>query len=201
MLGAVAAILPGCISYEKYYKVEQERDAAVEANLMLAEEVVFAESELAQLQREQDEIAIELEALIIAGTVRMQMLESGLQLTLSEEVLFSTASATINEEGKKVLTGLSTELQDFPYQIIVIGHADNRPIATERYPSNWNLAADRAANVVNVLEAGGLPSNQLGALSLGDSAPVGDNETEEGRKENRRIEIRVRPVTSAEVGR
>jgi len=200
-LAAAMTVLSGCVSYEKYYALQQRCEATEAANVMLAEEVVLAEEELAQMNREQEEIAEELEALIVAGAIRMQMLESGLQLTLSNDVVFETGSATLSADGKDLLKTLSEELQDFPYQIIVIGHADNRPIATARYPSNWNLAADRAANVVNVLQAEGLEGQQLGALSLGDTMPVAGNETAEGRAANRRIEIRVRPVTSDDVGR
>jgi len=201
MLAIVSVVLPACVSGQKYYDMEQRAQTAEEVNILLAQEVVLAEEELAQMQLEQEEIYEELEALVIAGSIRMEMLESGLQLTLEGDVLFSTGSSAISEDGKKLLADLSNELQDFPYQIIVLGHTDNQPIMTARYPSNWNLAADRAANVVNILQAEGLPGKQLAAVSLGDSTPVADNESAEGRAQNRRIEIRVRPVTAEDVGR
>ena len=67
----------------------------------------------------------------------------------------------------------------------------------ERYPSNWELSGARAASVVRILIAGGVPPERLSAISLADTQPVAPNDTPEGRAANRRIEIRLVPVQGA----
>jgi chemotaxis protein MotB len=68
------------------------------------------------------------------------------------------------------------------------------PKLAERYPSNWELAGARAASVVRVMQEAGVPATQLVAVSRGETEPVASNDTEEGRAQNRRIDVRIRPV-------
>ena len=68
------------------------------------------------------------------------------------------------------------------------------PVLAQRYPTNWELAAARATSVVRVMEAEGIPAEQLVAISFGETHSVASNDTEEGRAQNRRIEVRLRPV-------
>ena len=85
------------------------------------------------------------------------------------------------------------ELKDF---IEVRGHSDDRNIGgnlAKRYPTNWELAAARAARVVRLLESKGIPGDRLAAVSLGPHQPVAPNDTVENRARNRRIEIRLLP--------
>ncbi len=96
-----------------------------------------------------------------------------------------------------VLKQLVDELEDLPYQILVIGNTDNVPVGAHlaaKYPNNWYLAGARAASVVTYMEQQGVPSAQLVPVSWGQEHPVQANDTEEGRAENRRIEVRLRPV-------
>jgi chemotaxis protein MotB len=195
-LAAVGTVvlLSGCVSQQQYYE-EQQRTARAEAGeVVLTEAVLLQEAELEMLRREQEEIAAELEVLVIAGSIKMELMKSGLHITMEDDVLFESGSSIIKSDGKKVLKQLSGELSDVPYQIVVLGNADSSPIVSSRYPSNWNLAGDRAANVVNLMIAEGIPGIQLAAVSLGDTQPIASNETAAGRKANRRIEIRLRPV-------
>jgi chemotaxis protein MotB len=76
--------------------------------------------------------------------------------------------------------------------IVVEGHTDNQPIATQQYPSNWELSAARAAAVVRLLEGQGLAAPRLAALGLGASRPMASNETDVGRAQNRRVIIKIR---------
>ena len=80
----------------------------------------------------------------------------------------------------------------------MVGHTDNVQISTrlkERYPTNWELAGARAASVVRLFQGAGIPVQQLVAVSRGEGQPIASNDTPEGRKENRRIEVRLRPFT------
>ena len=89
------------------------------------------------------------------------------------------------------------ELAEIPFQIAVLGYTDDVPIGaslTARYPSNWELAGARAASVVRVMEGAGVDPERLVAVSFGANDPVASNETPDGRAQNRRIDIRLRPI-------
>jgi chemotaxis protein MotB len=113
------------------------------------------------------------------------------------EVLFGSGSTQLTDSGREMLLKVSAKLKDASYQTVVAGFTDNVPIGgtlAQKYPSNWELAGARAARVVRLLEAGGVPSERLIAVSFGENEPVASNDDEEGRAQNRRIEIRLRPV-------
>ena len=133
--------------------------------------------------------------------ITIKQMQSGVILHLPEGVLFDSGSAQVKKTGTKVLNKVAKELQDVPYQTIVGGFTDNVPISkklAQQFPSNWDLAAARATSVVRLLEDKGVPKGRLVAVSLGENQPVATNDTPEGRAQNRRIEIRLRPVVVEE---
>lgn len=210
-LAGIILLNSACVSSGKYKDLEAEnatlqranemiveRDMALyETNIILSEEIAMRDEEIALLESEQLELAVELEAFIIAGTIKMQLMKSGLNLYLDESVLFESGSATIKPSGVDAISGLVDELEQIPYQIVVIGNTDSVPVGpqlAERFPSNWALAAGRASAVVALMADEGIPKQQLVAVSFGDTQPVASNDTPEGRAENRRIEVRLRPI-------
>jgi type VI secretion system protein ImpK len=72
-----------------------------------------------------------------------------------------------------------------------LGYTDNVPIRSRQYPSNAALSGERAAQVMQMLQAAGVPASRLEAVGKGDADPVGDNRTRQGRAQNRRVEITV----------
>jgi chemotaxis protein MotB len=77
-------------------------------------------------------------------------------------------------------------------KITVTGHTDDIPISNGKFRDNWDLAAGRAASVVQAIEKTGLVSGgRMSAVSKGETDPSADNVTAEGREENRRIEIEI----------
>ncbi len=80
--------------------------------------------------------------------------------------------------------------------IRVEGHTDNLIIHgtfAKKYPTNWDLSAARAVNVVRYLQEQGIDPMTLSAIAFGEYEPVASNDTEEGRAQNRRIEIVLIP--------
>ena len=76
-------------------------------------------------------------------------------------------------------------------KITVTGHTDDVPISMQ-FRDNWDLAAGRAASVVQAIQRTGLiDGDRLSAVSKGEMAPVADNTTAAGREQNRRIEIEI----------
>lgn len=144
-----------------------------------------------------DQLVGELKNELEANQVKVKEMKDGINVNLSEEILFPSGSAELNQSGQEVITRVSSKLAGKEYQIIVVGFTDNVPIRgtlAKRYPSNWELAGARAASVVRLLEKTGIESQKLVATSYGENFPVASNDTPEGRAQNRRIEIRLRPV-------
>ena len=76
------------------------------------------------------------------------------------------------------------------------GHTDDKPIHTQRFPSNWELSTDRAVVVTRFLIGKGMKAASLGAVGYGEFDPVFPNDSEEHRAQNRRIEIQLQPNLS-----
>lgn len=114
----------------------------------------------------------------------------GLRITLSDALLFQSGSASLTEEGLRLLGQINAVIKPLQRQVRVEGHTDDRPIATTRYPSNWELSAARAIGVVNYFSnQGGMPASRLSAAGYGAFKPRGANDNEVQRAANRRVEI------------
>jgi len=216
VMAGILILSSACVSSGKYQELEQdyatlqkanemivERDMELyETNVVLNEEIELLDRQVTILELEQEELAVELEALIIAGTVKMELMKSGLNLYLEDSLLFESGAARIKAGGVTAISDLVDELQGVPYQIVVIGNTDSVPVGpklAETFPTNWALAAARAAAVVALMADEGIPQQQLVAVSFGDTQPVASNDTPEGRAANRRIEVRLRPIIKDEV--
>ncbi len=122
--------------------------------------------------------------------VEAVVVETGVMVSVSDAFLFESGRADISPDAHQLLNGIALLLKAKDYPILAEGHTDNRPISTLRYPSNWELSADRAVRVVKYLhEQGGILPWRLSAVGYGESRPKADNSTPKGRVQNRRVEI------------
>jgi len=173
--------------------LEAERVAHDEAARALAER----ETQLASVQTTYGELMADLESELSAGQIEIERLREGLQLNVSQDVLFASGSAKLDRIGRDVLGKVAGRLAALDDFIEVRGHTDDRPMSgalAKRFPSNWELAAARAARVVRLLEDNGVPGSRLSAVSLGPNDPIAANDSAENRARNRRIEIRLIPA-------
>jgi len=115
--------------------------------------------------------------------------EDTITFRLDDAVLFETAQAELQPEGQAAIDELIPIFQATTARISVEGHTDSLPIATEQFPSNWELSSARASAVLRYLAEQGLDPRRLRAIGYGDIRPIDDNETAEGRARNRRVEI------------
>lgn len=116
--------------------------------------------------------------------------ERGIVLVLEEKVLYETAEARILPTAYPFLDKVGTLLTKIPNLVKVEGHTDNRPISTEKFPSNWELSAARASSVIRYLVAEHeLDSERFVAVGYGDTRPIVPNTSSENFQKNRRVEI------------
>ena len=140
------------------------------------------------------DMLLRFKGLIEAGKLNVRIVDGRMVLALPMDILFSSGSAKLSDDGKKAIAEVGAVLATIPekrYQIE--GHTDNVPIRNEYYANNWELASARALAVVRTLREAGVPAPQLSAASFGEFKPAADNATDEGKARNRRIEIVVVP--------
>ncbi|MCL2125776.1 MAG: OmpA family protein [Oscillospiraceae bacterium] len=117
------------------------------------------------------------------------------KLVFNDRVFFDTAEATVLPEAYPVLDtviDMMLELGDLYSMMRVEGHTDSRSINTVRYPSNWDLSADRAVKVVSYIRQDGrLDKSRIVANGYGEEHPIAPNDTPENMALNRRVEFVV----------
>jgi chemotaxis protein MotB len=147
----------------------------------------------ALVQQEIEEIESQVWELVmlnqLGGKVKVDGNESGATITISDVILFPAGGASLTDGGAAIMKKISDILAQFSYRIKVAGYTDNIPIETERYPSNWELSASRACEVVRLLIDEGIDPGLLSAVGYAEHHNVASNDTPEGRAQNRRVEI------------
>ncbi len=122
----------------------------------------------------------------------------GDRFVFQSEVLFPSASATLQDSGKEELAKLARTLLDISKSIPpslnwvlrVDGHTDRLPIHTPEFPSNWELSTARATAVLEYLISQGVPANRLAAAGFAEYQPVDTGTDDTALAHNRRIELK-----------
>jgi len=174
----------GTIEDKKWRQIKQSLSAALgsddvsEAGLrkgldvigdsadQLDDKTVHAVDEVgAMVAKEIEEIVSEVEEFVfknkLSGEVQVSSDERGAIITISDVVLFPPGQARMTLPGKRKLKQVFDLLKQFDYSVKIEGHTDNSPIRTDRFPSNWELSAARASEVVRMLIADGYPPRKI----------------------------------------
>ena len=154
--------------------------SAVDQNRMASP----AEQSVARMK---ENVSEEMKPLVDEGLLSVSEDTNFVEIEIDTSALFDSGGAEPTEAAVPILEAIGNILKPLPFPVKVEGHTDDRPIQTERYPSNWELSAARAASVVRLLSRGGVEAARLSAVGYGAERPVADNDTAEGREENRRV--------------
>ena len=122
----------------------------------------------------------------------------GDRFVLPSEVLFASASADLDAEGKREIAMVARTLKeisakipkDLDWVLRVDGHTDKRPIRVA-FPSNWELSSARALSIVKYMIDQGIPADHLVAAGFGQYHPIDPAETADAYRRNRRIELKL----------
>ncbi|MCL7746710.1 flagellar motor protein MotB [Halalkalibacter alkaliphilus] len=166
---------------------DRNQDEAEESDLRQQEH-----QDLLNLQREFDQYILEQN---LESELETKLSEDGLLLTILDNALFHSGSATVRADAVDLADKVSELLiTDPPRNIVVAGHTDNIPINNADFRSNWDLSAHRALNFMKILiENEDLNPQNLSATGYGEYHPVATNDTAEGRSQNRRVEVLILP--------
>jgi type VI secretion system protein ImpK len=130
-----------------------------------------------------------LEAEMRAGLVNVLEDVQSLTVRIRNDGMFDRGSESVVDRYVPILArvgeGIDCEVGD----VVVTGHTDNTPIHTLAFPSNWHLSVARAQAVENILSKYVHDPHRLSIKGMADAKPVADNQTPEGRAQNRRIEV------------
>lgn len=138
-----------------------------------------------------------LRSMIDAGKLSVKIRKGRMLISLPNDVLFDSGSATLKQAGQEAVAQVAQALASFgDRQFLVAGHTDDQPIHTRRFPSNWELSTARAVTVARFLIDKGMSPASLGAVGYGEFDPVAPNDSPENRAQNRRIEIQLQPNLS-----
>jgi chemotaxis protein MotB len=132
-----------------------------------------------------------LSPLIDDKVVKLKKNDLWIEIEIKSSILFPSGSAVLQAKARPVLRDVAKILSDFENQIQVEGFTDNVPIDTEAFPSNWELSAARAASVVHLFSSAGVKPSRLSAVGYGEYKPIASNDTAQGRRKNRRVNIIV----------
>lgn len=110
-------------------------------------------------------------------------------ITIKGDGLFEPGSARLSQAYLPLMQRIGAALEEVGGRIVVTGHTDNQPIRSVQFPSNWHLSQDRAREVVSILETIVKDQSRLESEGRGDTEPVAQNDSAEGRALNRRVEV------------
>jgi chemotaxis protein MotB len=160
--------------------------------------------QLERIQARFDELRNKLQELVKFG-LKVEIRHNRMVIRLPGDVLFDSGKTDLKKEGQEVIGAVATVIRKDPglssryFQIA--GHTDNKPLKGGKFLDNWGLSAMRAREVllhlVKTSSGGpGLDPHKLHAAGFGDIDPVSSNASDEGRQQNRRVELVVMPDVS-----
>jgi len=203
----VAVMAGGCVSQGSYEKLQAEKNQEIDAlqkqRSALQEEVQSLQSQRSALEvqktqlltakQQYDALVGNLTEEVKKGELQVRQYKDMLTVDVAEQLFFDSGQANLKDTGKAVLKKVGDALKGYEDKVIrIVGHTDNVPITKSLqkvFPSNWELSVARATTVVRYLQEVGIPPERMVASGRAEYQPIASNDSAEGRKKNRRIEI------------
>lgn len=138
------------------------------------------------LAQELDNALLEL---VENGIAELERDDDWLLISLNSNVMFASGSASPSSSAKVVLKEVVDIVGPVNNFIRVRGYTDNQRISNEVFSSNWELSVARATAALKILESMGVAGQRMAIEGYGQYAPFADNDTEQGRNENRKVVI------------
>jgi len=147
-----------------------------------------------QRNAEYRKVMEKLNKMIDAGTLQVKIRNGRMLVQMSSDVVFPPGGVNIKPEAKAAIQQLAQTIKEFPdRKFQVVGHSDNQPIHTPRYPSNWELSSQRAIEVAKLMIEAGVPATNISAAGNAEFDPIAPNDSVENKTQNRRVEIVFMP--------
>lgn len=147
---------------------------------------------LRDIQQNMDAYIKDNDLIDVIGT---KLTAEGLYITIRTDITFDSGSAQVKSSGKKIAKEISPILEtEPPHEIVINGHADDRPMHNEQFASNWELSSMRAIQFMYLLlEETDIDPKYFSARGYGEHQPSVPNTSDENRAQNRRVELLIEP--------
>jgi type VI secretion system protein ImpK len=126
------------------------------------------------------------------GCTVVEQTANQILIRLCDQVTFDPGQAVVKDQFKPLAAKIAGYLDKKDGRIRVVGHTDNVPIKTVRFPSNWHLSVERAKAVAAILKLGLREPDRIDIDGKGADVPIASNATPEGRAKNRRVEVMIK---------
>lgn len=157
----------------------------------LAKKQAAAEARLAQFQS----LKARFKRIVEDGKARVLIRRGQMIVEVSSDRLFDPGKSAVNDDGKSILADVAKILKTLDgRKFQVAGHTDNVKLEKAKVANNWELSTARAVEVTKALVERGMDPTTLSAGGFAEFAPAASNDTPEGRKKNRRVEIVLLPT-------
>lgn len=177
----VTAALPPPVDFDGVPVASQDVAAAAEPDTRTA----MAEAVM-------DDLAKQFEPLLSNAAIKMEQSPQRIVISLGAAGFFQSGSTELDRNAQDALTRIGRIAGTAPVTLTIEGHADSKPISGGRFRDNWELAAARAAAVLNVLvDTSGLPSSAFKIVSYGASRPAALETDAAAQARNRRVDIEI----------
>lgn len=131
----------------------------------------------------------ELQQEIRNGRLALRMTSRGITISFTQAALFPSGEDEIAADFYPTIQKLASAMNKVPNPVRAEGHTDSVPIHNSRFRSNWELSAARSIALVELFTKFGVARDRLSIAGFADTAPVDNNDTEEGRQKNRRVDV------------
>ncbi|HHJ39494.1 MAG: flagellar motor protein MotB [Methylothermaceae bacteria B42] len=149
----------------------------------------LAQEQQKKLEAEARKIRESLTEEIRAGKISIETEQGKIIIRIHEKGSFPSGSAVLNAGFSSAMKKIIQAVKNSQGKVLVAGHTDNVPIATEWYRSNWELSSARAVTVAHELLRGGVDPKRMMVVGYADTRPLVPNVNAKNRARNRRVEI------------
>ena len=192
LIGGIDKDIQSMASAEIENKSLKEQINNLEKQNAQDKEIIQEKVKKAEFSEDQLKVALKQE--IGKGLAEVQREKDRVVVTVGSAGAFNSGSAKLTRQARAIMQKIAKVSGKGAGQVNVSGHTDNVPlIFGGQYRDNWDLAAARASSVVQELaKANTIPPEKLQAISFGETKPIEQNDTRDGREKNRRIEIEIK---------
>lgn len=194
VLAVVAGLLLMLIYLGISYTINHASDRAYKQLITIAQKKSTAPAAAIPVATEPPPAAIDINHYksLLAEEIAQNMVAVVSGPTVRISNAFSSGSDQLKKKYLPILSKLAEDLRDEPRRLDVVGHTDDRPIFSARFPSNWHLSKARAERVAMILISFNWLESHVYFAGHADNEPIVSNDTPKNRAINRRIDIHIR---------
>ncbi len=191
VFGAVAAVLLAIIFSVLLFKLNNDSDPVFNEILAISPPTIAIAEPVVPKEPKPEQLTLSILLANEIANKQLNVTESTQRgiVTIQGDNLFDSGSTSVNATLMPLLQRIAESLNRLPGQVMIIGHSDNQPIKSIRYPSNWHLSKARAESVAAVIKETLSNPDRILTEGKADHEPIASNTTKEGRAKNRRVEI------------